>query len=57
MVLPFRVPRDQVPQMDEAWKRLGLKNRSDLFRRSLSVYLGNNGEQELAAAFSAEGHR
>lgn len=57
MGLPFRVPRDQVALMDEAWKWLGLKSRSDLFRRSISVSLGDNGEEEIAAAFSADVHK
>ncbi len=53
MVLPFRVARDQVNQMDEAWKRLGLKNRSDLFRRSLHAFFLEAGETRAAALFEA----
>ena len=39
-----------VDQLDEAWKRQGLKSRMDLFRVSLKTYLTSMGENELAEA-------
>lgn len=49
MVLPLRMERDAVEAMDEAWKRLGLKNRMDLFRCALRAYFQGAGETDVAA--------
>ena len=37
-----------VQKLDAARERLGLKNRTELFRRSLCEYLTNAGETEIA---------
>ena len=49
MVLPLRMERADVEAMDDAWKRLGLKNRTDLFRFALRAYFQGAGESEVAA--------
>ena len=49
MVLPLRMERETVEAMDDAWKRLGLKNRTDLFRCALRAYFQSAGETEVAA--------
>ena len=54
MVLPLRMEADLVDKLDEAWRRLGLRNRMDLFRRSLSSYLASVGEAEVAALLATE---
>ena len=48
-VLPVRMECEAVSRLDEAWRRLGLRNRMDLFRRSLGAYLVNAGEHDVAA--------
>ena len=45
---------DLVTQLDEARERLGLKNRMDLFRRSLHAYLLEAGEVRVAEMFAAD---
>jgi hypothetical protein len=52
-VLPLRMESDLVDKLDEAWRRHGLRNRTDLFRKSLHVFLQNAGENEVAALFAA----
>lgn len=47
-ILPVRMESDLVKKLDEAWQRQGLKNRMELFRRSLQTYLASVGENELA---------
>jgi len=47
-ILPVRMESDLVKKLDEAWQRQGLKNRMELFRRSLQSYLASVGENELA---------
>ena len=47
-VLPLRLEAELVGQLDDAWRRLGLRSRMDLFRRSLQTYLASAGESELA---------
>jgi hypothetical protein len=47
-VLPVRMECEVVLRLDEAWRRLGLRNRMDLFRRSLGAYLVNAGEHDVA---------
>lgn len=47
-VLPVRMESDLVEKLDAAWRRQGLKNRMELFRRSLQNYLKSVGENELA---------
>ncbi len=49
MVLPLRMEREAVEAMDEAWKRLGLKSRTDLFRWALRAYFQGAGEAEVAS--------
>ena len=53
-VLPLRMEADLVTQLDEARERLGLKNRMDLFRRSLHAYLLDAGEVRVAEMFAAD---
>ena len=53
-VLPLRMEADLVTQLDEARERLGLKNRMDLFRRSLHAYLLEAGEVRVAEMFAAD---
>jgi hypothetical protein len=48
-VLPLRIESDLVAKLDEAWKRLGLHSRMDLFRRSLRAFLQSAGDHDLAA--------
>ena len=47
-VLPVRMEADLVKELDEAWKRQGLKSRMELFRVSLRQYFTAVGEQSLA---------
>lgn len=47
-ILPVRMESALVEKLDEAWQRQGLKNRMELFRRSLQTYLASVGENELA---------
>lgn len=47
-VLPLRMESALVRQLDDAWRRLGLRSRMDLFRASLRTYLGSVGENEIA---------
>lgn len=48
MVLPLRMEREVVEAMDEAWKRLGIKNRMDLFRTALRTCFEGAGEADVA---------
>jgi hypothetical protein len=48
-ILPLRMEAAVVDKLDEAWKRLGLHSRMDLFRKSLQGYLAGVGETEVAA--------
>lgn len=48
-VLPLRMETELVERLDDAWRRLGLRSRMDLIRRSLQTYLVQEGESELAA--------
>ncbi len=41
-----------VDRLDEAWARLGLRSRMDLFRAALRTYLANAGEMEVAELLS-----
>ncbi len=54
MVLPLRMEADLVDKLDATWRRLGLRNRMDLFRRSLSSYLASVGENDVAALLATE---
>jgi hypothetical protein len=47
-VLPIRMQTSLVQKLDAARERLGLKNRTELFRRSLYEYLNKAGEIEVA---------
>lgn len=47
-VLPVRIESNLVQQLDEAWRRHGLRSRMDLFRHALSEYLQSIGETEVA---------
>ena len=53
-VLPLRMEADLVTQLDEARERLGLKSRTDLFRRSLHAFLLEAGEVRVAELFAPE---
>ena len=52
MVLPFRMDRETVAKLDEAWKRLGLKSRVATFRQALHVFLAQHDEDEVASLFA-----
>jgi len=43
-----------VASLDEAWRRLGLKSRMELFRRALHAYLAKAGERDAAALLAPE---
>jgi len=43
-----------VASLDEAWRRLGLKSRMELLRRSLHAYLDNAGERDAAALLAPQ---
>jgi hypothetical protein len=53
-VLPLRMESELVIKLDEARERLGLKNRMELLRRSIHLYLNREGETEVAALFAPE---
>ena len=53
-ILPLRMEADHVIRLDQAWQRLGLKSRMDLFRQSLHIYLAQHGEHDVAALFAPE---
>ncbi len=53
-VLPIRIPASAVAGLDESWKRLGLKSRSEFFRRAVHAYLKGAGENDTAALFAPE---
>ena len=42
-VLPLRLEAAFVAQIDEAWKRMGLRSRTELFRRAVGEWLEGNG--------------
>ncbi|MBM3271557.1 MAG: hypothetical protein FJZ01_28310, partial [Candidatus Sericytochromatia bacterium] len=48
MVLPLRMEASLVARLDEAWRRLGLGNRTELFRTALSTYFESVGELDIA---------
>ncbi|MBD3163092.1 MAG: ribbon-helix-helix protein, CopG family [Candidatus Latescibacteria bacterium] len=51
-VLPVRVPAVAVADLDECWKRLGMKSRTEFFRRAVHAYLEVAGETDTAALFA-----
>lgn len=51
-VLPIRMETSLVQKLDAARKRLGLKNRTELFRRSVREYMNKAGETEVAKLLS-----
>jgi hypothetical protein len=51
-VLPLRMEANLVTQLDEARERLGLRNRMELFRRSLHAFLLEAGEVRVAELFA-----
>lgn len=51
-VLPVRVPTEAVSALDGAWKRLGMKTRTEFFRRAIHTCLLHAGESESAACFA-----
>ena len=53
-VLPLRMESELVDKLDEAWKRLGIKSRMELLRRSIHLYLASEGEGEVAALFASQ---
>jgi hypothetical protein len=52
-VLPVRFENDLVEELDEAWRRNGLRTRMQFFRVALSQYLQSLGETEVAAKLVA----
>jgi hypothetical protein len=48
-ILPLRMEAATVDKLDQAWKRLGLHSRMDLFRKAVQSYLAGVGETEVAA--------
>jgi len=48
-ILPLRMEAAIVDKLDQAWKRLGLHSRMDLFRKAVQSYLAGVGETEVAA--------
>jgi hypothetical protein len=52
-VLPLRMESDLVDKLDEAWHRLKLRSRTDLFRKSLQAFLQDAGEADVAAILAA----
>jgi hypothetical protein len=54
-VLPIRMQTSLVQKLDAARERLGLKNRTELFLRSLYEYLNKAGETEVAKLLSENG--
>jgi hypothetical protein len=53
-VLPLRMESEVVEALDAAWRRQGLRSRTELFRRALCAFLTAAGEAEVAARFAAE---
>ena len=53
-VVPFRLPAAAVPSLDEAWRRLGIKSRTEFFRRAVHSFLDGAGERDVAALFAAD---
>ncbi len=51
-VLPVRVPAAAVTELDESWKRLGIKSRTEFFRRAVHAFLESEGETDTAALFA-----
>lgn len=49
MVLPLRIETATVELIDDAWRRMGLRNRMELFRAALGAYFESTGEVEIAA--------
>jgi hypothetical protein len=54
-VLPVRFEAELVEEMDDAWRRHGLRTRMELFRVALSAYMKNIGETEVAARLLVRG--
>lgn len=54
MVLPVRMESTVVSRLDEAWRRLGLRSRMDLFRVALGAYFERIGERDLADLIAPE---
>ncbi|MBM3270620.1 MAG: hypothetical protein FJZ01_23545 [Candidatus Sericytochromatia bacterium] len=52
-VLPLRMESGLVDRLDEAWQRLGLRSRMDLFRAALRTYFASVGEADVARQFDA----
>ena len=52
-MLPLRMETEVVEQLDNAWKRLGLKSRMELFRLSLHAFLFEAGEVRVAEMLAA----
>jgi metal-responsive CopG/Arc/MetJ family transcriptional regulator len=44
---------DLVDKLGEAWRRQGLKSRTELFRKALQAFLQGAGEGEVAAMLAA----
>lgn len=51
-VLPLRMEAVVVDKMDEAWRRLRLHSRTDLFRKALQGFFQGVGESDVAALFA-----
>ena len=48
-ILPLRMETEVVNKMDEAWRSLGIKNRTAFFRGALGHYLKHLGAENAAA--------
>ena len=51
-MLPLRLEAEFVAMIDEAWKRLRFRSRTEFFRRALGMYLASVGEAEVAGMMS-----
>ena len=52
-VLPLRMETEVVHKMDEAWRSLGIKNRTEFFRGALGHYLKHLGAVDAATLFAS----
>jgi hypothetical protein len=56
MVLPVRMEAGVVVRLDEVWRRLGHKSRTEVFHKALVTYFLSAGETEVAALLDAGPH-
>jgi hypothetical protein len=53
-VLPFRLHREAITRLDEAWRARGMASRAEFFRTALAHYLESVGASSAAAAVRGE---